>query len=374
MEHINTLEFHKNNPDISVETYAKRKRIELAREISLSKKIYLDLKFWILLRDARIKENVDHNILKLLKLIESLVKQGRAICPISYDIFTEMFKQDDIKTLKATAQIIDELSKGITILSLPERLDFELYHFVRSKLKQPIYAPDEMVWTRIAYILGFVTPTSEAFSSDLNCAMQKAFVDQMWVVPLTDMLDFISDKALSSKPTFIDIDISKQLNEGKFAHINDYNSFKQMFLAELEGILDLYKPNFQSLMVHLYESEIGRKVLPDEIASDNAGEMFFKLIYNAFRFNKITMEFPSFNVFAKMHAAIRWDKNRIIKPNDIYDIHHATDAIPYYDYFLTEHSLRNLVNNKNLGFEVFRCKTISDIDTAISELLQIAPK
>jgi hypothetical protein len=307
MEHIDTLEFHKNNPGVSVETYVKRKRIELAHEISLSQKIYLDLKFWILLRDARIKENVDHNILKLLKLIEDLVKQGQAVCPISNDIFTEMFKQDDIKTLKATAQIIDEFSKGITILSMPERLDFELYYFVRSKLKQEIYTPDEMVWTKIAYVMGFVTPTSEAFSSDINCAMQKAFVDQMWVVPLTDMLDFLSEKAISSKSSFIDIDISKQLNEGKFAHMNEHNSFKQMFLAELEGILDLYKPNLQSLMVHLYESEIGRKVLPDEIASDNAGEMFFKLIYNAFRFNKITMEFPSFNVFAKMHAAIRCD-------------------------------------------------------------------
>jgi hypothetical protein len=371
MKHIDTLEFHKNNPDVSVETYVKRKRVDLAHEISFSKKIYLDLKFWILLRDARIKK-VDSNILELLNIIENLVKQGNTICPISCDIFTEMLKQDDVKTLKATAQIIDEFSKGITILSLPERLDFELFHFIRSKLNQEVYEPNEMVWTKIAYVMGFVTPTSEVFSPELNCAMQKAFVDQMWVIPLTDMLDFINEKTISSKPPFIDIDISKQLNEGKVAHINEHSSFKQMFLAELAGMLDLCKPNFQSLMVHLYESEIGRKVSADEISSDNAGQMFANLIYNAFRFNKITTEFPSFHVMAKIHEATRWDKNRIIKPNDIYDIHHAIDAIPYYDYFLTEHSLKHLVSNKNLGFDVFHCKTISDIDSAISELSQIS--
>jgi len=192
------------------------------------------------------------------------------------------------------------------------------------------------------------------------------------VIPLTDILDFLCEKAISWKPAFIDI--CKQLNEAKFAHINDNNSFKQLFLSELGGILDLFKPNFQSLMVHLYESEIGRNVTADEITSDNAGQMFANLIYHAFRLNKITSEFPSFHVMAKLHAATRWDEYRKIKPNDLYDIHHAIDAIPYYDYFLTEHSLRNLVNNKNLGFDIFRCKTISDIDTAISELLQIAPK
>jgi len=370
MEHVNTLEFHKNNPGESVEKYVKRKRVELSHEISLSKKIYLDLKFWILLRDARIKENVDDNILKLLYLIENLVKQCRVICPISNDIFTEMLKQADLKTLKATAQIIDEFSRGVTILSLPERLDFELFHFIRSKIKQQVYAPDEMVWTKIAYVMGFVTPTSKVFSPDMNCAIQKAFIDQMWFIPLTDILDFLCEKAISWKPAFIDI--CEQLNEAKFAHINDNNSFKQLFLSELGGILDLFKPKFQSLMVHLYESEIGRNVTADEITSDNAGQMFANLIYHAFRLNKITSEFPSFHVMTKMHSAMRWDKNRIIKPNDIYDIHHAIDAIPYYDYFLTEHSLRHLVSNKNLGFDVFHCKTISDIDNAIRELSQIS--
>ena len=373
MEHVNTLEFHKNNPGESVDKYIKRKRVKLSHEIRLSKKIYLDTKYWILLRDARTKENVDDNILQLLHLIESLVEGGHAICPISDTIFSEIFKQTDVKTLKATAQIIDDLSKGVSILNSFERLDTEVFHFIYTKIKNAdfVYSLDELVWTKVAYVMGFATPSSKAFSPDINCAMQKAFIDQMWVISLTDMLDQIYTRAASWKPTFMDF--SQELNEGKFAHIEEQNSFKQMFLAELAGILDLYKPNFQNLMVYLYESEIGQKIAPDEISSNNAGQMFANLIYHAFRLNKIISELPSFHVIAKICTATRWDKERKYKPNDSYDFNHALGAIPYYDYFLTEHSLRQLVSNKNLSFDtIFHCKTISDVNDAISELSQIS--
>ena len=97
------------------------------------------------------------------------------------------------------------------------------------------------------------------------------------------------------------------------------------------------------------------------------------LIYHAFRLNKITTELPSLHVMAKIHAAARWDKNRQFKPNDLYDFHHAIDAIPYYDYFFTERNLRHLVSQEIMGFNtISHCKTISGIDDAIIELSQIA--
>jgi len=373
MESVDTLEFHKNNPGESVEKYVKRKRIELSHEIRLSKKIYLDTKYWILLRDARTRKNVDDNILQLLHLIESLVGGGYAICPISDTIFSEIFKQTDINTLRATAQIIDDLSQGITLLHLFERLDLEIFHFIHTKTKNAdfVYSLNELVWTKIAYVMGFVTPSSKELSPDIDCAMQKAFIDQMWVMTLTDMLDQIYTIAESWKPIFNDF--SQKLNEGKFSQIEKQHSFKQIFLEELSGILDFYKPSFQSLMVSLYESEIGQKVAEDEIASDNAGRMFANLIYHGFRLNKITSELPTFRVSAGIHTVIHWDKERKYKPNDLYDFHHAMGAIPYYDYFLTEHSLRHLLSNKNLSFDtIFHCKTISDINDAISELSQIS--
>ncbi len=126
-------------------------------------------------------------------------------------------------------------------------------------------------------------------------------------------------------------------------------------------------------MAYLFERETGIKPSKEDLKESNFSQYFANLIYHAFRLNKIKTDFPSLHVMAKLHAASRWDKNKQINSNDIYDFHHAIDAIPYYDYFLTDHSLRNLVNQKIMGFDtISHCKTISGIDDAISELSQIA--
>jgi hypothetical protein len=373
MENVDTLEYHMKNPDVSVERYIRRKRIELAHEIQSAKKIYLDTKFWIILRDARIGKVVDNNIVQLLHVLEDLVAKNLVVCPISNDTFAEIFKQTDTKTLKASAQIIDDLSKGVAILAMKERIDLEVFHFICEKTKgsDSVYSPDELVWTKIAYVLGFVTPISDSLPPDINCAIQKAFIDQMWVVTLTEILEQMGDYTVSRMPKFPDI--SQKLNEGKFAHIDDQKSFKQLFIAELAGILELYKPDFQDLMVYIYKSDTGQSLRADEISSNDAGRMFANLIYHAFRLNKIKSELSSFRISAGIHAAVQWDKGRKYKPNDLHDFNHATAAVPYCDYFLTEANLRHLLYDKNLKLDtLFRCKTISDITDAIKELSQIA--
>jgi hypothetical protein len=57
------------------------------------------------------------------------------------------------------------------------------------------------------------------------------------------------------------------------------------------------------------------------------------------------------------------------KPNDLHDIHHAVSAIPYCDWFFTEHGLRQLVSNKKLRFSsLFKCRTVSSIGEAVSAM------
>jgi hypothetical protein len=373
MKNIDTFQYHIKNPDVSVDKYIRSKRIELAHEIQLAKKIYLDTNYWILLRDARAGKVTDNNVTQLLNVLESLVAKNLAICPISNDTFSEIFKQKDDKTLKASVQIIDDISKGIAILSAKERIDLEVFHFISEKTKgsDSVYTLDELVWTKVAYVMGFSTPVSESLPPDTNCAIQKAFIDQMWIITLSDFLEQMGVGTAFQMPQVSDI--SQELNKGKFAHINEQKSFKQLFMSELAGILELYKQDFQNLMEYIYESDTGQSLSKDEIASDDGGRMFANLIYHAFRLNKIKSELPLFRISAGIHAAVRWDKGRKYKPNDIHDFHHATAAIPYCDYFLTEANLRHLVYDKNLKLDTyFRCKTISDISDAIKELAKIA--
>ena len=52
---------------------------------------------------------------------------------------------------------------------------------------------EELIWTKIPYVLGFTTPVSESLPPELDLARQKAMLDQLWVTTTTDMLDVIGN-------------------------------------------------------------------------------------------------------------------------------------------------------------------------------------
>jgi len=370
MKLTSTFDYHFQNPDESPVGYEGRKRLELGRELQSAKKIYLDTKFWLFLRDIRLERRADEHLTLLLELLTTLVKKGLAICPISADTFMEVFKQTDSITRRVTVQIIDELSKGIGLLQPEERIKLELLHFVREKTQgaNSVHRLDELAWTKVGYVLGFSTPALDDLPAELERAMQKAFLDQMWTITLTDMLDILGSNA-ASVPRFRDI--SELQNRGKFDNLSDYSSFKQVFLIELAGVLEDYKSTLSDLMQYVYESDHGEQITNDESAG-KYGDGLAAVIYKAFEKNKVTNELPSFRIIAGLHAAVRWDTKRKYKRNDQHDFHHAVAALPYCDFFLTEKSLRHLVNDKNLQFSsFFRCRTFSDISDALSALSQI---
>lgn len=373
MQKVNTVAQHLQTPEELVESYVRSKRLALAHEIRSAKKVYLDTKFWLLLREVRIGQPANEEVVRLLQVLENLVARGLAICPISADTFYEIFKQTDPKTLKVSTQLIDDLSRGVAMLALDERILLETYHFIQEKRRgsDSVHTLDELVWTKIAYVLGFVTTASELLEPSFHRAVQKAVVDQMWVATLTNILDQIGAKPAWWPPE--SSRITQQLNEGKSSHFDDYSSFKQLFMIELAGILDIYKPIFQDLLVHISRGDFGQPLESPKPSNDNLGQGLANLIYHGFRRNRITTELPSLRVIAGLHAAFRWNRERKYKPNDLYDIPHAVAAIPYCDYFLTENSLRNLVSDGNLKFEtLFRCRTFSDAGSATLALMQLS--
>jgi len=370
MEITNTFDYHLQNPEESAVGYEGRKRLELGRELQSARKIYLDTRFWLLLRNIRLGRKADERLRLLLEQLTSLVKTGLAICPIGADTFMEVFKQTDSTTRRVTVQIIDELSKGIGLLQPEERVKLEILHFVREKTQgaNSVHRLDELVWTKVGYVLGFSTPTLDELSPDLNRAMQKAFLDQMWSITLTDMLDILGSNA-ESVPRFKDI--SELQNRGKSENLSDYRSFKQLFLIELAGVIEDHKSTFSDLMQYLYELEHGEQSTHDD-AIGKSGDGLGNLIYQGFQKNKIKHELPWFRIMAGLHAAVRWDAKRRYKRNDLHDFNHAVAALPYCDFFLTEKSLRHLVNDKNLRFaSFFRCQTFSDVSDALSALSKI---
>lgn len=120
------IEFHRRNPDVSLRSYMRDKRCQLGSAVISIQRIYLDQRFWLLLRDVYLGRSGDKATSDLLTLLRYLVSQGKAIYPISESVFIELLKQSDESTRLATAQLIDDLSLGITLIPFDERVRQEL--------------------------------------------------------------------------------------------------------------------------------------------------------------------------------------------------------------------------------------------------------
>ena len=72
---------------------------------------------------------------------------------------------------------------------------------------------------------------------------------------------------------------------------------------------------------------------------------------------------------------MRWDKRRQFRPNDFYDFHHASAAMAYFDAFLTEEPLREMIQSPRLEFEAVNgCRVASAIKDAVEVVRGCVPR
>lgn len=367
LKDVNTFTDHLEQANVAPHKYVRAQHIYLAESLYNFVKIYFDTKYWLLFRDVVLGRNQDKTLTALLSLIRDAVRSGKAICPVSQDSFSESFVQTDPRTLQATVQLMDELSKGICLTEFNTRINAELWHFMVEKVigRDSVYDKNMLMWTKCGYVLGYIRPESEQFTQEQSDAIEKAVFDQIWEATFSDIFDGIGccpDWKIN--PSAIDT-----MNEGKFSNSDDFNSFKQLFMIELAGGLDLLKEPLSQIMFQMYLSEFGDKADPNCKPELEAGRQAANIIYHAFRLNKITDELPTLRTHVILHAALRWDKQRKYKPNDLSDLRHAAMALPYCDVFLTEKPLCHLIHEKHLDLtERFTCKSFADADAALDHL------
>lgn len=364
---------HKNNSTISAEDHVQNLRLALGQSLEGKTKIYLDKRFWILIRDVELNRSQSKSHAELLFRLKELVDLGNTICPISETLFLELLKQTDKRTQRATAQMIDSLSGGITLSPADERVVTEIAHFIHTYAEKNIeqYPLDRLVWLKLCNVLGITYPINTIFDSKDELMIQKVFIDYLWEMPLTEMIDILSE---SEPIPQIDFSLlAHNLNEGSAKHSHEINNFQQTYLAELSGGLDVAKGQAVDVIERLFEKATGKK--PDYSQEDR--EKYEKDVYNyfanLFRIRGSAIELRTLHIHAKCHAAIRWDKKRKIKPNDLYDFHHAAAAIGYCDAFFTDRPLHVLLTANHIALDKeFNCDVISDVDEAIKYMNDIS--
>lgn len=366
MSAAESIERHKAEGHISIDRHVKRRAISLARYLEPRISIYLDTRFWVLLCNAALGRNRDSEAVELLRLLRMSVAGGKIFCPASESVFLELLKQSDPKTRTATAELVDELSLGATLIHHQSRFATEVAHFFHSlEGATDLHPLRHLVWSRLSYVLGVRHPSETAFDAETELAVQKAFFDHMWEVPLAAMVGMINE--VPDREGLTLSDIATTLNKGSQLHAHSIVSFENARSEELRGVVDLCADMAIEVLSDMSEKK-GQGPVPRGTSEwKQYRSMCANVLFHALRSNvKAQRQLRSLYIEACLHAAFRWDKKRRFKGNDLYDFNHASAALGYCHAFFTERSLHALVSSNKLALDqAFDCKVISSVSDAI---------
>lgn len=362
---------HSKSPDISVEAYVKTRALELNASISGIDKVYLDKRYWVLLRDAHMKRSKLPSSDRLLNVLKTAVESGKVLCPISESVFLELLKQQDLNTRRATAELIDELSRGVTLIPFDQRIAQEFVG-VFSKFAQGAvehHEVHELVWSKLSYVLGVVHPSLKNVKVDEELAMQKAFFDHMWQLSLVEILEYLEDQnTVNVDPFQSTADSLNMLNQ---LHSSEVRSFKKVYIDEFRGGLSLFMHIPRLWLENAYKKATGKSYIATESEKLDHEKKLHTYFGNLIKEKRAALMLPTLHISALCHAAVRWDKGRKLSRNDFYDFHHAEAAVGYCSAFLTEKPLMTMLKQKHLELEKdFSCKVMANADDATQWLVE----
>lgn len=344
-------------------------RNHLALEVGGKVKIYLDTKYWILLRDVALGVSRSEATANILELLLTACSSGRVICPIGEDVFYEVTKQAVPESFRATVKLIDSLSGGVCSLSHSERVRMEALAFFSQEEYGFIEGVGCPVWTKLPYMLGSFVPYSPALGPDQQ-EIQNSFTEFLWRVSLEDLLADAAGEVIENYPRLPDF--APLMNEDYELRNADLKSYQQVFMSEIFWEVERHLLQLEAAIAELRHRKGGPLASQTSGEAENGKALLRNVVCNLFRLKKSGKYFPSLFVSASLSAAIWWDRGRKYKQNDMLDIGHAQIALPYCDFFLTERNLKSIAKAGHVGIaEKFECRVLSEPEEILEELLAI---
>lgn len=327
---------------MSIDNYSAQFKIKVGDAVLKKKRIYLDTKYWVFMRDA-LQDKASGVQTKIYGLLKGLVKNEVAICPLSPHLFQELMNIGDKEKRLKTAEAMDELSQQVCFISPLSIVGQELLSFVRYcqavAQGKSLFNPTKYVFIKIAFALGEIYPSVKGIPNEQMDDIRIQFFDYFSKFTLVEMLKTIKgdDFPLWSRENLI-----AKLNQGKDNNQN-WKSFHEVFMHEIAGLLDLVKDDIEKLCIYLYENDVGGCVSSEEIRQSDCVRLLSNLIYQSFDQHKINKELPYFHINASLYAFIRYNKSQRYKENDLIDFSHVAWALPYCDVFFTEKPLHDWI-------------------------------
>jgi hypothetical protein len=244
------LEHHRSQPTITFNEHLASLEDTLAGEVLAKRRVYLDLRYWIFIRDADLgmPQRTVHR--KLLDALVTGVEAEKMVCPITDSVFFELDRQGNTDRRMQTTRMIDRLSKGIVIKNSLDRFHCELNHLMEALIvgKELPKHPCRTVWVRPYSFLG--TPQITGWGDPEDLAINKAFLSYMWGRSLEDLLTHtpVPEDECDKKSR----DAAQRITESSAKHASKIRSFSQVFDEETSALIQ----NHRKEIIHAFARQI----------------------------------------------------------------------------------------------------------------------
>jgi hypothetical protein len=335
-------------------------RLKWAQHVASKKRIFLDLSFWLQLRDGR---SVEANI--FLGKARDLVQAGKVIFPVTQMVIHEVLKQSDATSRKRTLALFDELTTGAVLEPEADCVVHETTKFLELTLGTTGYcAPPCLLWTKPAHFFGhgrFTTTISDAvLAKNINDELfaftwSLTFIDIANILPNSDLLDLSFDAT------------AQMLNNETDDNQHQLTTFEQLLRDEIYGSVDAFLPSITAgySTYCSFHGQPSPSKLPKETKTVLANCLILK--------PEIQRVMPTIFSNASFHALLRWNRTQPFKGNDLFDSAHLASALAYCHAYFGERSLCDLGNRAPLRlFSFFGVRHASNFTTALQELETLA--
>jgi hypothetical protein len=181
------FEFHRKNPQITLEEHRRKKVYELESLVAGRKAVYLDSKYWIYLREPE-SSPAPETIKKIREILRAGVSASRLICPLSFPIYMELCTQP-MERRMATVSIMEELSLGVTLKAPEDVSGIEITRFFLEKSSHLKHLAHKAlpVWTKIGLLFGEIYPEPGHFPATFQTTLEKSLYDSFHERSLAEM-------------------------------------------------------------------------------------------------------------------------------------------------------------------------------------------
>lgn len=351
---------------VSLDRYMRSQKADFGRWVNQRLRIYLDMRFWIDCERGRFEPEKYPQQARLYRILCSLVRSQKAICPLCDTVFTEAMRGSPVSREKLAA-VADELSLGVTLEPFEQLSRLELIHWLRSTtgFGGELHPRQDMAWIRAGHIMGIMLPYNTPFDPKTELAIQKSMLDLITDMPFSLVVKQLNHAGNWKSRDYTDY--AARATEEQERHKKDFKSFQDVFAIEVTGSMEAYIQELGDLILYLYKEEHPNDGLPTAAEVTESGRVLENILRFGIREGKLGKEFPFIHIGAGLHALVRY-RNEPVRKGDIYDFMHARTALPYCNYFLTEKRLGNLLTDKQLRYVAYDCKVLWKVDEIIEEM------